>query len=161
MRIYVFFFSLLTLGSPVLADFELPGTGTVTYPTGTTKTFEFGFKWDRKAQLLTIGNKTYSMDQVPNSYSIALTLAGDDQAVYVQEFATGYISEFDWQIGNHRIKLEKKRFKRPVRGDYVLSVDNSSYFLAASNASVKLVFTDAGIDYIIPIGITKDNGRKR
>ena len=144
-----------------VANFDLAGNGFVTYPTGVQKTFDFGFKWDKQAKQFSIGDKSYTMDQVPDSYSIALTLAGDDQAVYVQEFAKGFISEFEWRIGPHLIKLEKKRFKWPVRGDYVLSVDESSYFLAASNASVKFVFNEKGIDYIIPVGITKDNGRKR
>lgn len=152
---------LLGLSTNVFANFDIPGKGVVTYPTGVKKEFNFGFKWDSRAKKFTIGNQTYPMDQVPDSYSIALTLAGDDQLVFVQEFAKGFFSEFEWHIGEHVIKLEKKRYKRPVRGDYVLSVDTSSYFLASSNASVKFVFKEDGINYIVPIGITKDMGKKR
>lgn len=143
------------------ASFELPGSGTVTYPSGINKEFNFGFKWDKKNKQFTIGSQQYPMEQLPDSYALALTLAGDDQAVFVQEFANGFISEFEWQIGSHLIRLEKNRSEYPVRGDYVLWIDQYNYYLANGNPSIKLVFDKSGINYIIPSGITKDKGKKR
>lgn len=144
-----------------IANFDLPGKSKVSYPTGLVKEVDFGFKWQAKEKKFSIGDKTYNVGQVPESYSIAITLSNDNQQAYVQEFSQGYLSEFEWQLGEHYISLKKKRFKVPVRGDYVLTVDGSDYFLATRNASVKLVFNDKGIDYIVPRGITKDMGKKK
>lgn len=152
---------LFLVSFQAFANFELPGKGFVIYPSGIKKTFDFGFKWDKTRQQFTVGGQSYAMSQIPDSYSIALTLTNDHQGMYVQEFAQGFITEFEWTIGPHVIKLVKQRFKWPVKGDYVLSVDDNRYFLAQNNASVKFVFNDKGINYITPIGITRDNGRKR
>ncbi|MFH6952799.1 hypothetical protein ACHSBP_06785 [Pseudoalteromonas sp. XMcav1-K] len=161
MKSYISIFILMCVSFQLKASFELPGSGTVIYPSGLKQEFSFGFKWDKQNKLFTIGNQEYPMDQMPDSYSIALTLAGDDQAVFVQEFANGYISEFEWRLGPHIIKLEKKRLEYPVRGDYILWIDQYNYFLKNGNPSVKIVFNKDGINYIIPSGITKDNGRRR
>ncbi|MFY8349876.1 hypothetical protein AAEU29_05045 [Pseudoalteromonas sp. SSM20] len=161
MKSYLLFFLLMSVSSIAKANFELPGSGTVTYPSGLKKEFNFGFKWDKQNRQFTIGAQQYPMEQLPDSYAIALTLAGDDQAVFVQEFANGFISEFEWQIGSHVIRLEKNRSEYPVRGDYVLWIDQYNYYLANGNPSIKLVFDKSGINYIIPSGITKDKGKKR
>ncbi|WP_372767032.1 hypothetical protein [Pseudoalteromonas sp.] len=161
MKSYLVFILLMCLCGNAKANFDLPGNGFITYPSGLKKEFNFGFKWDSKKKQFTIGSQQYPMDQLPDSYSIALTLAGDDQAVFVQEFANGYISEFVWNIGPHTIKLEKKRLDYPVRGDYILWIDQYDYFLKNSNPTVKLVFNKEGINYIIPSGIHKDKGKKR
>ncbi len=158
----IFAITLTTLlAMPAMANFDLPGHSKISYPTGINQEVNFGFKWQKKEGKFTIGENTYNIAQIPESYSLALTLSNDDQQVYVQEFAKGYFSEFEWKIGEHLIALRKKRFKVPVRGDYVLSVNGSDYFLAGRNASIKFVFKEGGIDYIIPIGITKDMGQKK
>lgn len=161
MKSYLLILLLSCTSFVCQASFELPGSGTVTYPSGMKKEFNFGFKWDKKNKQFTIGSQQYPMDQLPDSYSLAITLAGDDQAVFVQEFAKGFISEFEWQIGKHSIKLKKKRSEFHIRGDYILSIDNFRYFLKNSNPSVKLFFNDQGLNYIIPVGITQEVIKKR
>lgn len=161
MKSYILLILLALISFQLRANFELPGNGTITYPSGIKKEFNFGFKWDKHNKLFTIAGKEYAMDQLPSSYSLSLTLTGDEQTVYVQEFASGFISEFEWQIGPHKIKLVKTRFEDPVKGDYVLWVDKSSYFLVNKNPSIKLVFNQEGIHYILPSGITTDSGKWR
>ena len=161
MKSYLLILLLSCISFVCQASFELPGSGTVTYPSGMKKEFNFGFKWDKKNKQFTIGSQQYPMDQLADSYSLAITLAGDDQAVFVQEFAKGFISEFEWQIGPHTIKLVKERLDYPVRGDYILWVDQNNYFLKTGNPTIKFVFNKDGINYILPSGITKDKVRKR
>jgi hypothetical protein len=142
------------------ADFNLPGSGKVTYPTGIEKSFDFGFAWQANTQKFTIGKKSYSMDHLPESYSVAITLSKDDEQVWVQEFNNGFIEAFEWQIGKHAITLKKKKFSDPVKGDYVISLNERSYFFARSNASIIINFDESGIETIAINGVTKNMGTK-
>ena len=153
---------LLLCCNSAWADFNYPGTGTISYPTGAEKPFQFGFNWQQADEQFTIGSKTYSM-ALPESYSIAITLAKDDQQVWVQEFNNGFFEGFTWQIGEHTIKLEKRQFKEPVKGNYVISLDNKDYFFARSNISIIIKFNPDGngIDNIAIDGVTKDMGTKQ
>lgn len=152
---------LLTLVStPTWADFDFPGQGKVRYPTGVEKPFEFGFAWQSDASKFTIGKKSYDM-QLPESYSIAITLAKDEQQIWVQEFNNGFIESFNWQIGEHTLQLEKRKFQDPVKGDYVISLDNKDYFFARNNISILVKFNEDGIDRVSIDGVTKDMGTKQ
>ena len=118
--------------SSVWADFDYPGEGKVRYPTGLEKPFAFGFGWNEADGKFKIGSKTYAM-QLPESYSIAITLSKDEEQIWVQEFNNGFIESFNWQIGEHSLQLKKSKFKDPVKGDYVISLDNKDYFFARNN----------------------------
>lgn len=142
-----------------MANFHYQGAGNITYPTGVQKQFEFGFAWQSKQNTFLMGQ--HQLNELPKSYSVAITLSPDEQQVYVQEFANGYISEFEWQLGDHFIALKKKKFAKPVRGDYVLTINDNDYFLLGKNATIKFVFNENGIDYIAPVGITRDMGKKK
>ena len=160
-RINIFIATMfLTASHHSLADFSLPGKGTITYPTGTEKPFEFGFAWQQSSGKFTIGSKSYDMDQIPNSYSVAITLSKDEQQVWVQEFNNGFIQAFNWQIGEHTIELKKLQFSSSVKGDYVIELNNRSYFFTRNNASIVMNFNSEGIETIAIDGVTKNMGTK-
>lgn len=146
--------------TPVWADFNYPGEGKVRYPTGVEKSFKFGFGWQADSNQFTIGEKNYDM-QLPESYSIAITLSKDEQQIWVQEFNNGFIESFNWKIGEHTLQLKKQKFKDPVRGNYVISLDNKDYFFARNNISIMIKFNDEGIDSIAIVGVTKNMGTKQ
>lgn len=150
----------LAASNNALADFSLPGSGTITYPTGIEKPFEFGFAWQQNSRKFTIGSKSYNMDQIPNSYSVAITLSKDENQVWVQEFNNGFIQGFNWQIGEHTVVLKKQEFSNSVKGDYVIELNDRSYFFTRNNASIIMNFNDDGIETIAIDGVTKNMGTK-
>ncbi|MCG9711119.1 hypothetical protein L1D46_20335 [Pseudoalteromonas sp. Isolate3] len=160
------FFSLVTLFSAslfttsVFADFNFPGEGTLKYPTGVEKAFNFGFAWQQDAEKFSIGDKSYDMS-LPESYSVAITLSKDEEQVWVQEFNNGFIEGFTWQIADHTLKLEKRKFSDTVKGDYVISLDNRDYFFSRNNISIVIKFDNDGIKNIAIDGVTKDMGTKQ
>lgn len=144
-----------------MANFDFDGKGTITYPTGLSKNFAFGFAWDKTTKQFRIGNKHYDMSSLPESYSIALTLSKDESKVWAQEFNAGFIESFEWQLADQKITLKKKKFKVPVRGNYVLSLNNTDYFLVKNNISIQVKFNEDGIENIKIDGVTKDMGAKK
>lgn len=151
---------LLGISHASYADFNYAGKGEIKYPTGVVKPFEFGFAWQQQAEKFTIGNKTYDMS-LPESYSVAITLAKEDNQVWVQEFNNGYIEGFTWQIGEHTIKLTKRDLKNAVNGNYTISLDHKDYFFARSNISIVIKFNNDGITTVAIDGVTKDMGTKK
>ncbi|WP_404340682.1 hypothetical protein [Pseudoalteromonas mariniglutinosa] len=155
---------LLLAGSLVchqaLADFSYSGEGKLTYPTGVEKPFQFGFAWQQQTNTFQIGSKGYEMP-LPESYSIAITLSKDEQQVWVQEFNNGFFEGFSWQIGDNLITLEKRQFTEPVKGDYVISLNNRNYFFARNNISIVVKFAADKITSVVIDGVTKDMGTKQ
>ncbi|KTD95750.1 MULTISPECIES: hypothetical protein [unclassified Pseudoalteromonas] len=154
------FIGLLLPSYSALADFSLPGKGTITYSTGIQKNFEFGFAWQQKAEQFKIGAKSYAMQSIPSSYSVAITLSKDESQVWVQEFNNGFIEGFNWQIGEHTVSLKKQMFSDRVKGDYVIELNNRSYFFTRNNASIVINFNEDGIETIAIDGVTKNMGTK-
>ncbi|MDP5213006.1 hypothetical protein ORJ66_08115 [Pseudoalteromonas tunicata] len=142
------------------ADFDFAGKGTLTYPTGLKKEFEFGFSWQATTGQMRIGKKSYAMKELPESYSVALALSQDDKNVWVQEFAKGYFEQFEWALGEHTITLKKQVFSNPVKGDYVLNIDGTDYFFTGRASSLNIEFDEAGIKQITADGVSKDMGNK-
>lgn len=161
MRFLSVLLASLVFSSQAVANFDITGKGNITYPTGLKKPFEFGFAWDKVNEKFRIGSKSYNMSNLPESYSIAITLSKDDSKVWIQEFNAGFIESFEWQLGEQTIKLSKKKFKVPVKGNYVLSLNNLDYFLVKNNVSIQIKFNEKGIDNIKVDGVTKDMGAKK
>jgi len=161
MKLNAFCLISLLFASSAYADFDFAGKGSITYPTGIEKAFEFGFSWDQAKEKFRIGSKSYDMSSLPESYSIAITLSKDDSKVWVQEFNAGFIDSFEWRLGEQTIALRKKEFKVPVKGNYVLSLNNIDYFLVKNNVSIQIKFKKDGIDNIKIDGVTKDMGAKK
>lgn len=151
---------IFTFSSFCYADFDFKGEGTLTYPTGADKAFTFGFAWNKQAEKFRIGANQYDMSELPESYSVAITLSKDDAKVWIQEFNQGFISEFTWQIADHHIALTKKEFSGTVKGNYILTVNGIDYFFARDNVSITLTFDEDGIEGIKVDGVNKDMGTK-
>jgi hypothetical protein len=144
------------------AEFDYAGKGTLTYPTGMQKPFAFGFafKMGAEGQYFRVGEQKMSTSEVPEKYSIWLTLH-KDKHVWVQEFAKGYFQEFDWQLGKNRITLKKKVFeKKRAKADYVLNINGDDYFFTNTNGQIEITFTKDGIKAIETAGFVKDIGLK-
>lgn len=47
------------------ADFDFAGKGTLTYPTGLKKEFEFGFSWQATTGQMRIGKKKLCYERAP------------------------------------------------------------------------------------------------
>jgi len=152
---------MLFFAFPSFANFDLKGSGTLSYPTGISKPFNFGFAWNNKTEKFTIGQKPYSMEQVPDSYSIALAISKNEKSVWVQEFAKGYFEQFEWKIGKHHVQLKKQKFENKVLGNYVLILDDNQYFFTSRAASLTIKFNENGIKGISIEGVTKDFGTKK
>ncbi|WP_442960205.1 hypothetical protein [Pseudoalteromonas sp. A25] len=150
----------LLFANASFADFDLPGEGTLRYPTGVEKEFKFGFGWQASTQKFRIGDKSYEMSELPESYSIAITLSKDESKIWVQEFNKGFIEGFEWQLGKYKIWLRKQDFNDNVIGGYLLTFNKVDYFLARPNISIEVSFTEDGIDNIKLDGVTKDMGIK-
>jgi len=157
----LFLITILFITLPAFANFNLMGNGTLTYPTGISKPFNFGFAWNDKTQKFTIGKKSYSMEQVPDSYSIALAISKNEKTIWVQEFAKGYFEQFEWNIGKHHVQLKKEKFENQVLGNYVLILDENQYFFTSRAASLTIKFNESGIKGISIDGVTKDFGTKK
>ncbi|CAH9059686.1 hypothetical protein PSECIP111951_03062 [Pseudoalteromonas holothuriae] len=150
----------LVFSSMSIADFDLPGEGTLRYPTGVEKDFKFGFGWQASTQQFRIGDKSYEMSELPESYSIAITLSKDGTKIWVQEFNKGFIEGFEWQLGKHKLSLKKQDLNNNVLGNYLLTFNKRDYFLARPNVSVEVSFNQDGIDRVKLDGVTKDMGIK-
>lgn len=131
-----------------LADFDYPGKGTLTYPTGMQKPFDFGFAFKQgpNGYFFKVGKQEMSTSDVPSKYSIWLTLHKDEN-VFVQEFAKGYFQGFEWDLGEHKVKLYKKVLKKKHsnKGDYVLEINGETFQFSKKSAELQINFTNKGI----------------
>lgn len=142
------------------ADFNVPSKGAIKFPTGTEApiTLSFSVTQSDFGYTFTAGEQEMQVSDIPEKYSIWLSM-NKDNLVYVQEFAPAYFTEFDWQLGEHSIVLEKKILspKRSI-GDYVLTIDNISYFFKGNQGSINILFDEDGISAIEANGFVKDLG---
>lgn len=151
---------LLLLAAPfTFANFEHKGEVKVTYPTGQVKakSMPLAYKQGQYEHTFTVGSQEYQVTGQPQSYSIALLLQANNY-VWVQEFAKGYFEGFDWQIGEHSIKLYKRILSKPVKGDYILTIDGKDYFFQQNLAQITFKFDDKGIKSIEVDGMVASLG---
>lgn len=154
-------FSIFALFSSVaFADFDIQGKGELTFPTGTKKEFQLGFKFDSSNGEFSVGKQSFSTDQVPEKYSVGLVLH-KGEFMWVQEFNKGYFSTFEWKLGKHKISLSKKKFNNPVKGDYVLTVNGNPYHFSSTIAQLNIEFDKDGITGVSVEGMNADIGLKK
>ncbi|GAB2992229.1 hypothetical protein [Psychrosphaera aestuarii] len=152
----------LILSSNSYAEFKLDGNLTVVDPYGKTHTKEMpmGFASSAEKQTFTIGPHTYKVPGQPEKYSIAIVLQ-DNNFVWVQEFHNKPIKTFEWQLGEHKISLIKEILMKPVKGDYILSIDDKDYFFNNRLAQVTFIFNEEGIENIDVSGMVASLGLNR
>ncbi|MEO2266382.1 hypothetical protein [Pseudoalteromonas pernae] len=160
MNKYVLLACASMMSTPCFADFDFVGKGTTQSATGEQKAFSFGFGWQADKGKLRIGKKTYDMDSLPESYSLALVLSKDEKQVWLQEFHNGWFESFYWELGDHVIRLDKREFDPPVKGNYELKIDDRSFFLMNNNVAITLNFSEDGIESITATGVNKNMGTK-
>ncbi|MFY8273090.1 hypothetical protein AAEU32_03050 [Pseudoalteromonas sp. SSDWG2] len=160
MKTKILLAAALLTSMPCLADFDFVGKGETKNAQGEASAFSYGFAWNSDKKQFRIGKKTYDMDTLPESYSIAFVLSKDEKNVWVQEFKSDWVESFYWELGNHIIRLEKRNFEQPVMGNYELKIDDRSFFLNNRNIAIKLNFGKDGIDSITASGVTKNMGTK-
>lgn len=142
------------------ADFNYVGKGKLRFPTGTETDLEFplaatkintGFSFK-------VGQQELEVAQVPEKYSIWFSM-NKAHEVYVQEFASTYLQEFELQLGEYDITLKKKVLKpKPAKGDYVLSINNLDYFFTSNQGQIDILMNEEGIVAIEANGFAKDLG---
>lgn len=142
-----------------LADFDLPGKGILKYPTGMNKDFNFGFAYKEgpEGYYFRVGKQKMNTSELPKKYSIWLTLHEESGNVFIQEFAKGYFKGFEWDLGDHKVKLHKKVFKgRRVKSDYVLTINGEDFYFAKKNAQLNINFNNKGVRSIDTDGFVRD-----
>ncbi|WP_199608633.1 hypothetical protein [Flocculibacter collagenilyticus] len=154
-KYFIVFIMLFTL--PAVADFNIKGSGEITFPTGTTKPIDFGFAFNKSKGKFKVGKNEFSTSQVPAKYSIGLILHKSEH-IWVQEFNKGYFSTFKWTLGKHKIELYKTPKGIAKMGNYALKLDDQKFFLTNKIAQINFQFSDDGIKKITVDGMAADIG---
>lgn len=156
---YSCFGSALLLACSANADFSLEGDLTITFPTGATKKLKMPISYTSSEydHLFTVGDKQYKVGGRPEKYSFA-TLLQKSNFVWIQEFAKGPFESFEWEIGDHKLKLYKEVLAKPVKGDYILSIDDKDYFFQNKLTQIDFLFNEEGIEAIETSGFVASLG---
>ncbi len=143
------------------ADFNLVGKGTYIDPEGIKQPLDFNLAWQpvNGEYTFSVGKFQTPMASFPEKYSVGLILH-KDKYIWVQEFTDNYFSEFDLELGKHNISLKKHKFNKPVKGDYILTVDEKTYFFESTIAQIEFVFGSKGIEDIKVHGVVLDRRRR-
>ncbi|MDA8622448.1 hypothetical protein N9L48_07385 [Psychrosphaera sp.] len=155
--------SFTALGEDTSANgFLLEGKLVVTDPYKRVheKNMPLGFSNEGNIQKFIIGENQFKVPGKPEKYSIAILLQ-DNNFVWVQEFHSKPIKSFVWQLGEHKISLVKEILRKPVKGDYILSIDDKDYFFNNRLAQVTFIFNDEGIESFDVSGMVASLGLNR
>lgn len=128
------------------ADFNYDGKLKITYPSGQSVEKEMPLSYTQKGydHTFQVGEHVFNVSGKPESYSIAMLLQPNN-LVWVQEFAKGQFESFKLDLGDYKFKLVKKILNEPVKGDYILSVNNVDYFFQQNLAQITFQFDEKGI----------------
>lgn len=157
---YIVLLALLFItGKLTAADFDYTGQLKINYPTKTYRELEFTlayrqFEYEHEFQ---VGKKVYKVGGQPESYSFALVLEPNN-LVRVMEFSKKQIEGFELEIGDYEIELKKRVLSKPVKGDYILSVQNVDYFFQQNLAQITFKFNDKGIKEVEVEGMVASLG---
>lgn len=124
------------------------------------KNMPMGFSDDGNVQKFIIGENQHKVPGKPEKYSIAILLQ-DNNFVWVQEFHSKPLKSFTWQLGEHKISLVKEILRKPVKGDYILSIDDKDYFFNNRLAQITFIFNDEGIESFDVSGMVASLGLNR
>lgn len=151
--------TLAALSFNTWAAFEYEGKLTISYPTGQSieKPFILAYRHQDFDHEFQVGEYVFKVSGEPQSYSIAMLLKPNNM-VWVQEFAKGQFQTFKLDVGDYKLKLVKRILNDPVKGDYVLSVNNVDYFFKQNLAQIKFKFDSDGIDSIDVDGMVASIG---
>lgn len=157
-------FSAVSLASVLMsfnaaADFVYDGKLEITYPSGQSVEKEMPLSYTQKGydHAFQVGEHIFNVSGKPESYSIAMLLQPNN-LVWVQEFANGQFESFKLDLGDYKFKLVKRILNEPVKGDYILSVNNVDYFFQQNLAQITFLFDEDGIKEIEVDGMVASLG---
>lgn len=143
----IFALIVLLLSAPSRAEFQLTGPVRLTLADGSVQQTEFGFAFLKQetGYQFKLGKHEMAVEEVPKRYTLALML-NKDQLVWAQDFSKSPLSGFEWQIGQHQLKLFKQSLKPARPGDFVLLIDDLRYhFVEGRPAQIHFYFNNKGI----------------
>ena len=154
--------SMMTFSSVTIADFSLEGELKAVDPRGKVikRDMPMAFKQVGDDFKFKIGKFEYKVAGRPEKYSIAIVLQ-ENNFVWVQEFNKRPIKSFEWQLGDHNIRLYKEVLNKPVKGDYILAIDDKDYFFKNKLAQITFNYNDEGIEEITVDGMVASLGLNR
>ncbi len=139
------------LFSPLaLADFDYSGQGQLYDEAGLAQNFNFGFSFllHEGEYVFKAGRLSMAVDEVPKRYTLELVLNAKQQ-IWVSDFSKKPLLGFDWQIGDHQLRLKKEPDSSPQAGQYKLTIDKVDYFFTSKNrGQIQFKFTSKGISEI-------------
>jgi len=113
-------FIACVLMSPIeIVDFDYLNQGKLLDEAGLTQNFQFGFYFlkHKGEYKFSAGRLTRSVDEVPKRYRPKLVL-NNKQQIWVSNFSKKPLLGFEWQIGEHQLKLTKETATAPKDAHY-------------------------------------------
>lgn len=154
------FVILLLTPFSLVAEFDLQGEITLVDPYNrtTSKPMSIAYSEETGQGYFSIGGARFKVSSQPEKYSVALVLQANNY-VWIQEFSKRPIKTFEWKIADHTISLNKAILEKPVKGDYILTVDENDYFFSKKLAQITFTFNDeSGLEGIEVDGMTMSLG---
>ncbi len=151
--------SLFLLSPFSHANFKLDGKLELTFPSGEVKKLDFPLSYvhENYEHTFVVGQHTFDVTGQPESYSFALLLKNNNY-VWLQEFSKKQFKSFDLTLGDNKLKLVKRILKKPVKGDYILTINGKDYFFQHTLAQINFAFDDDGISEISVDGMVASLG---
>lgn len=155
----VFITTLLLTSVPSFADFSLNGKLKLTFPSGAVKEVDFPLSYSHKDfdHTFVVGSQSFAVSGQPESYSFAVLLKSNNY-VWIQEFSKDQFKSFTLTLGEHNFSLKKQVLNKPVKGDYILTIDGKDYFFQHTLAQINFKFDDDGITEISVDGLVASLG---
>lgn len=128
------------------AQFELDGEGKVTLTDNSSQLFDFGFSYFRQdgTYRFTVGRQSLNVPSVPKKYSVAVILQ-DNSQVWVPDFINQPISSFELQLEQYSIKLFADPLAVNAPGNFVLQLNDETYYFNRGPGQINFYFTETGI----------------
>jgi hypothetical protein len=155
--------SLLLVSLPSFADFNIDGKLKLTYPYDDEikeLPFPLSYSHENDDHTFSIGPHTFQVTGQPESYSFALILK-DNNFVWLQELSDREFESFSLVLGEHKLKLVKRILNKPVKGDYILTIDGVDYFFNNTLTQINFTFDDDGIAGISVYGMIASLGMNK
>ncbi|MGM0481614.1 MAG: hypothetical protein ACQEQZ_06775 [Pseudomonadota bacterium] len=145
-------------------QWEAAGDGNITYPSGRTEAFNFGFSFQKTfdTHVFTAGKAKLRTDEPPPNYRLNAVI-NKEGLIFIAEFANGFFKSFELNIGGHFVAIKPRRDfdeEKPYK-HLVVFIDDSSYIVDASHPAINFEFNDSGISDISGVSVIRDLSSRR
>lgn len=143
---YLLLFTALSFAPLSQAQFDISGEGKVTLTDNSSKAFDFGFSYIRQdgTYRFTVGRQSLNVPSVPQKYSIAVVLQGRSH-VWVPDFINEPLTSFELQLEQYSIKLFADPQAVNAPGNFVLQLNDETYYFNRGPGQINFYFTETGI----------------